>query len=51
MKNWSLFLLILLVFGIFLSGCAEYAQNVKDKCPECGTIFRVPYTGPPSVDR
>ncbi len=40
MKNWFLFLLILLAFGIFSSGCAEYAQNVKDKCPECGTIPR-----------
>ncbi len=42
MKNWFLFLLILLVFGIFSSGCAEYSQNVKDKCSECGTIFSAP---------
>jgi hypothetical protein len=38
-KNCFLILLILLAFGIFSSGCAEHAQNVKDKCPECGTIF------------
>ncbi len=48
MKNWFLFLFILLTLGIFSSGCAEYAQNVKDKCPECGTIFRVNNT-PPGV--
>jgi hypothetical protein len=48
MKNWFLFLLILLAFGIFSSGCAEYAENVKDKCPECGTVFRVNNT-PPGV--
>jgi hypothetical protein len=47
MKNWFLFLLILLAFGIFTSGCAEYTQNVKEKCPDCGTIFRMEYTGPP----
>jgi hypothetical protein len=47
-KNWFLFLLILLAFGIFSSGCAEYAKNVKDKCPECGTVFRVNNT-PPGV--
>ena len=41
MKNWFLSLLILLALGIFSSGCAEYTQNVKDKCPECGTIFSV----------
>jgi len=41
MKNWFLSLLILLALGIFSSGCAEYAQNVKDKCPECGTTFSV----------
>jgi len=40
MKNWFLSLLILLALGIFSSGCAEYAQNVKDKCPGCGTIPR-----------
>jgi hypothetical protein len=40
-KNWFLFLLTLLAFGIFSSGCAEYVQNVKDKCPECGTAFSV----------
>jgi len=40
MKTWFLSLLILLVFGIFSSGCAEYARNVKEKCPECGTIPR-----------
>jgi len=41
MKNWFLSLLILLALGIFSSGCAEYAQNVKEKCPECGTLFSV----------
>jgi len=41
MKNWFLSLLILLTLGIFSSGCAEYAQNVKEKCPECGTTFSV----------
>jgi hypothetical protein len=40
MKNWLLLLLTLIAFGISSSGCAEYAQNVKDKCPECGTIPR-----------
>jgi len=45
MKNWFPPLLILLALGIFSSRCAEYAQNVKDKCPECGTVFIV---GPPS---
>jgi len=48
MKNWFLFLLILLAFGIFSSGCAEYAQNVKDKCPECGAVFRVEPRGVPA---
>ena len=47
MKNWFPFLLILLAFGIFSSGCAEYAQNVKDKCPECGAVFRVEPRGVP----
>jgi len=51
MKNRFLFLLILLAFGIFSSGCAEYAQNVKDKCPDCGTVFKIEYTGPPYVGR
>jgi len=40
MKIWFLSLLTLLAIGICFSGCAEYAQNVKDKCPECGTIPR-----------
>lgn len=40
MKKGFLFLLILLVLGIFSFGCAEYAKNVKEKCPECGTINR-----------
>ena len=40
-KNWSLFLLILLAFGIFSSGCAEYTQNVRERCPECGTVFNI----------
>jgi hypothetical protein len=44
--NWFLFLLTLLVFGVFSSGCAEYSKNVKDNCPECGTIFSRP--PPPS---
>jgi len=41
MKNWFLILLVLLALGIFSSGCAEYSQNVKDKCPDCGNTFRV----------
>jgi hypothetical protein len=43
-KNCFVILLILLAVGIFSSGCAGYAQNVKDKCPDCGTIYiqRVP---------
>jgi hypothetical protein len=49
MKNGFLLLLILLAFGIFSSGCAEYSQNVKDKCPECGNVFRVDNT--PSLAR
>jgi hypothetical protein len=39
-KNCLTILLILLAFGIFSSGCAESGQNVKDECPECGTVFR-----------
>jgi hypothetical protein len=41
-KNCFVILLILLAVGIFSSGCAGYAQNVKDKCPDCGTIY-IPY--------
>jgi hypothetical protein len=40
MRNWVFLSLALLALSIFSSGCAEYAQNVKDKCPECGTIPR-----------
>jgi len=48
MKNCFITLLILLAFGIFFSGCAEYAQNVKEKCPECGAIYIRPVPNVPA---
>ena len=47
-KNCFMILLILLAFGIFFSGCGDINQNVKDKCPECGTIFIRPVPNVPA---
>jgi hypothetical protein len=47
MMKYFLLLLTLLAFDIFSSGCAEWNKNVKEKCPECGTIFR-DHLPPPS---
>jgi len=48
MDNWIKILLILLSLVFFSLGCAGLEEEGREKCPRCGTIFRI-QTMPPDA--
>ena len=41
-------MVILLILGTLLLGCAGMKEEAKSKCPECGTLFKVETNAPTS---
>ncbi len=39
MKKWTSFFFALAILAGLLSGCAGSLQDMKIKCPKCGTFF------------
>ncbi len=39
MKKRASILIILMIVGSFILGCANMSKDAKVKCPKCGAIF------------
>ncbi len=39
MKKWASLLIVLMIVGSFIFGCADMSKDAKVKCPKCGAIF------------
>jgi hypothetical protein len=50
LKSWIKIVLALLALVFFSLGCAGMEEEGRDKCPRCGTIFRIE-SMPPDAPR